>query len=146
MVLPLPPLAELTVWSLALSFLMALVYRIFGKPGAVRELKEKRAELDRRTKEARKAGNKAEVEKLTTEMLELHNRQMKGNLKPMLVSMALFLGPLWFWFPQAFAGMKTLLPFELPLFGADVSWLGWYILVSIPSNVLFRKMLGMDAA
>jgi uncharacterized membrane protein (DUF106 family) len=37
-----------------------------------------------------------------------------------------------------------MLPFPLPFVGNDVGWLGMYIIMSLPSSVLFRKILGVD--
>ncbi|MBU4246542.1 MAG: EMC3/TMCO1 family protein [Nanoarchaeota archaeon] len=47
-------------------------------------------------------------------------------------------------------GMLTLenarfkLPFRFPGIGDNVGWLGLYIIISIPSTMLFRKILGVD--
>ena len=35
------------------------------------------------------------------------------------------------------------LPFSLPIWGSNIGWLGWYILVSIPMSTVFRKALGI---
>ncbi len=35
------------------------------------------------------------------------------------------------------------LPIPLPIWGYHIGWLGWYILVSIPMSVTFRKILGV---
>ena len=35
------------------------------------------------------------------------------------------------------------LPVPLPIWGYHIGWLGWYILVSIPMSVTFRKILGV---
>ena len=34
------------------------------------------------------------------------------------------------------------LPFAFPFFGDNLGWLGWYILISIPSAQIFRKLMG----
>jgi len=35
------------------------------------------------------------------------------------------------------------LPISLPIWGSNIGWLGWYILVSIPFTTVFRKTLGI---
>ncbi len=43
-----------------------------------------------------------------------------------------------------FRNMRVGLPFSLPFVGNDLGWLGFYILVSIPSTILARKLLGVQ--
>ncbi|MBW6461577.1 MAG: DUF106 domain-containing protein [DPANN group archaeon] len=43
-----------------------------------------------------------------------------------------------------FKTMKIKLPIRLPLVGGFVGWLGMYILMSIPSTIVFRKLLGVQ--
>ena len=146
-VLGLSPIAEMTLWSLLLSLLSVLLYRFLGaKPERLREIKGKQKEMKGRMDAAKKAGKTEEMNKLMKESLELQNQQMKGNFKPMLASLVVFLLPLWVFFPQYYPYplFKVLLPFSVPLLGPDVSWLGWYILIAVPGNFLFRRLLGMD--
>ena len=43
-----------------------------------------------------------------------------------------------------FSSMKVKLPISIPFVGDSVGWLGFYILVSIPTTILFRKILGVQ--
>ncbi|NOQ56395.1 MAG: DUF106 domain-containing protein [Nanohaloarchaea archaeon] len=43
-----------------------------------------------------------------------------------------------------FKTMKVKLPISLPIIGESVGWLGMYILMSIPSTIIFRKLLGVQ--
>ena len=139
-------MVELAVWSLLLSLLMAVVYRTLGKkPADLRALKARSKELKQRADAAKKAGNQEEANKLLTEMLSLSHEQMKGNMKPMLVSLLVFGAALW-WFAREFVALSIPLPFTIPLIGPAANWFWWYLLITVPATVFFRKLLGMDAA
>jgi len=43
-----------------------------------------------------------------------------------------------------FENVRFKLPFHFPGIGDKVGWLGLYIIISIPSTMLFRKILGVD--
>ena len=43
-----------------------------------------------------------------------------------------------------FKTMKVKLPISLPLVGGFVGWLGMYILMSIPSTIILRKLFGVQ--
>ena len=36
------------------------------------------------------------------------------------------------------------MPFTLPFIGSYLSWFWWYIFVSLPATIIFRKMLGVE--
>ncbi len=43
-----------------------------------------------------------------------------------------------------FSSMKVKLPVSIPFVGDVVGWLGFYILMSIPSTIILRKLLGVQ--
>lgn len=43
-----------------------------------------------------------------------------------------------------FSSMKVKLPVSIPFVGDTVGWLGFYILMSIPSTIILRKLLGVQ--
>jgi uncharacterized membrane protein (DUF106 family) len=43
-----------------------------------------------------------------------------------------------------FARVLVTLPIPLPIFGAYLGWLGWYILASIPIMIIIRKLLKIN--
>ena len=130
-------IAELSI-SLLIIFLITLVYRFTTNQTAMRELKQKQQELSAKMKELQKT-NPEEANKVAGEVLKLTNVQMKENMKPMMLTMAvvfLFLP----WFGEVFIGPIV----TFPLFNYSVGWLGWYIVISIPFTQLFRKLLGVE--
>ncbi len=54
-------------------------------------------------------------------------------------------GGLWNAVPEGssvvFQRIVALLPVSMPVFGDDAGWLGWYFIVSIPTMILWRKLL-----
>tara|TARA_Y100000310_G_C20422585_1_gene687382 strand:- start:489 stop:845 length:357 start_codon:yes stop_codon:yes gene_type:complete len=38
----------------------------------------------------------------------------------------------------------VMLPVEVPIVGDDMGWLAWYFIISIPSMVIIRKLMGIN--
>jgi uncharacterized membrane protein (DUF106 family) len=64
-------------------------------------------------------------------------------MKPMIVSFLIVIIILPF-LPDLFPGVVVNLPFSIPFFGNDFGWLAWYIIVSVPLNSIFRRLLGVE--
>ena len=92
-------------------------------------MKEKNAEL----KELMKKGaenNKAEIERVQTEILALSSKSMKSMPKMMAANMLVFL-PLFGMVSNVYTGVKILLPFPLSLIWAQGDWFWVYVLCSL---------------
>ncbi len=138
----LPPAIGEAIVAAVVTIVITLFYKYMVDQNKMRELKTKVKELQKKQKEVPK-GNTEELNKLLSEMLSLQNQQMKLNLKPMiptlLIAVAVF--P---WMGSVFTGPMVILPFALPFFGNDFGWLMWYIILSIPMSIVFRKILGVE--
>jgi uncharacterized membrane protein (DUF106 family) len=141
-VLGLQPMLSLAVVSIAVTFVITLIYRFLSDPKKLKELKDRTKEISARTKEVQKS-DPEEAKKLTDEMLQITNKQMMASMKPMLATLlvAAFTLP---WMATTFTGQIVLLPADVPVFGADLGWLMWYILISIPASQILRKLMGVD--
>mgnify|MGYP001587883077 CR=1 FL=1 len=42
-----------------------------------------------------------------------------------------------------FERIIALLPFSLPFFNDDLSWISWYVLISIPTMIIMRRAMGI---
>jgi len=141
-VLGLQPMLSLAVVSIAVTFVITLIYRFLSDPKKIKELRDRAKEINAKTKEIQKS-NPEEAKNLTNEMLSITNKQMMANMKPMLVTLlvaALTLP----WMAEQFAGPIVRLPADVPMLGVDLGWLMWYILISIPASQILRKALGVD--
>jgi uncharacterized membrane protein (DUF106 family) len=141
-VMGMQPMLSLIAVSVAVTFVITLLYRFLSNPKKMKELKDRAKELSTKTKELQKT-NPDEAKKMTNEMLEITNKQMMASMKPMLATLliaALFLP----WMAAQFTGPIVRLPADVPYFGADLGWLMWYIIVSIPASQILRKLLGVD--
>ena len=223
------PTTEVLLISIGLGILLAALYRALVDQKKVSALKTDLDRLKKESSEAQKAGNKAEAERLTKELMRASSGQAKMSMKPMMASLVIFGITLWFLatvygpvleFPTtatgtglgsvkegvfqyqgenlsfvyyessgpkvkmdlngngfeddaekpfnevlfergplmwkatataekegqtivSFAPDIVTLPFALPFLGGTISWFWWYILVSIPVNIVFRKLLGV---
>jgi uncharacterized membrane protein (DUF106 family) len=84
--LPFDPVVAVTIFAIIILVLINIFYKILIKQHEAKELKEKTKELNRQMKEAQKAGNKDESNKLLSEMMRENSRLMRMTMKPMIVS------------------------------------------------------------
>jgi len=140
--LGLPVIIEELLLVSVILFITSLIYKFMINKNEIREVKEKQREKQEKIKELQKT-NPKEANQVMNEMLKLSQKQMKMTLKPMMVSLLLFLVVLPF-LPNLFPGVVANLPFTLPYFGSDFGWLAWYFILSIPLNSIFRKLLGVE--
>ena len=131
------------VFSLVLSFVIAVLYRVLTNPEEIRRIKEELKFYREKSKKAQKASNTAEVQKLTNDMLKLSQKQMSMMMKPMFVSAIVFFIALG-WLHSTFSEVVVNLPFPLPFFGAELTWFWWYVIITLPATFIFRKALGVE--
>jgi uncharacterized membrane protein (DUF106 family) len=137
------PFIELLVWSVLLAFITALLYRLLTKPGEMRRIRQEMNDLKGRASKAQKAGDAKEATRLTSEMLKGNQAVFRMNMKPMMVSMLLFIFILG-WLAARFATLSMSAPFYIPFIGSSFNWFWWYFVVVIAGNFIFRKLLGVE--
>jgi len=135
--------AEVLLWTIGLSFLLAVIYRVLTNPEEMRRIKENMKEIQAKVKKAQKDGNMDEVNALTSQVLRGSQQQFMQNMKPMMVStfiFFIFLG----WVGAQYAELVVYLPFAVPFIGSKTGWFVWYIIITLPFTFFFRKMLGVE--
>ncbi len=146
------PIQEVLLWSLTLSLVLALIYRILTKPREIRAIKEEVKEIRGKMKKSQKDGNTEETNRLLSEMMKLNQKQLRSNMKPMLASMVIFLVAIGF-LRDTYSNFLIQLPFTLPLLSYSfpfvvlrdsIGWFWWYILITIPCTFIFRRLLGVE--
>ncbi len=131
--------AELILASIVV-FSITMIYKFLIDQNKAKENKIQVNELQKKLKEVK--DNKEETNRISTEMMKLTSQQMRSTMKPMFVVMIvafLFLP----WMSSTFSEEIVSLPFSLPFFGNDFGWLAWYIVISVPLSMVFRKALGV---
>ncbi|MBR9682527.1 MAG: DUF106 domain-containing protein [Candidatus Aenigmarchaeota archaeon] len=141
-ILVLPDPLALAIMSILVTFVVTLIYKKFIDQTAMREIKAKVKAMQAESKELQKTDPDAASKKMS-EMMSLTNQQMKLSMKPMIPTMIFVLAFLP-WISSLFEGPVVFLPFELPFFGNDFGWLAWYMMISLPSSQLLRKILGVE--
>jgi uncharacterized membrane protein (DUF106 family) len=135
------PIEEL-LFSAAITFIITLIYKFLANQNEMRQLKANVKEKQAKIKELQKT-NPQEANKMLNEVMALSSKQMRMNMKPMLLTLVV-VGITLPWLGQAFPGTVVKLPFTLPYFEDDFGWLAWYIIVSIPFGIYFRKLLKVE--
>jgi uncharacterized membrane protein (DUF106 family) len=140
-VLGLPSYVSLTIIAGLIVFITTLFYKYMVDQNAIKALKEEQKAISAKAKEMQKE-DPEKASKLMGEALKLTNKQMKMNMKPMMAAIvvAFIVLP---WIGQTFVEPIFILPFSLPLLGAEVGWLAWYFVVAIVLSTTFRKILGV---
>ena len=147
-ILSLNPVLSLFVFACIVSLIAVLPYRFLSDQTKINELKNQQKEKQTKIKEIQKT-NPTEATKMTNELLIISRSMFKLTIKPLLVVLVL----LYVFFPWLGEVFKTLviptplglIPASTPfLFGITIpGWILWYIIISIPLNQLFRKILGL---
>ena len=135
------PLA-VAAMTAAIVFVITIFYKKMIDQSAARLIKQEMSDVKARVKELQKT-NPEEANKESMKMLAASNKQMKLAMKPMLPTM-IFVLLLLPWMSTVFHGYTVALPVSLPLVGNSMDWLVWYIVLSIPMNMLFKRAMGVE--
>ena len=138
----LPVAIEELLASIVITLLITLFYKFLINQNDARQLKASMKEKQAKAKELQKT-NPQEANRVVNEMMALSSKQMKMNMKPMLLTFVL-VGITLPYFAQAFPGDVVSLPVSIPFLGSSLNWFWWYVLVSIPLGYFFRKILGVE--
>lgn len=142
-VLALPPAISELILAAIICFIITVFSKKLIDQNHALEIKKQIKNFQEKIKTAQKNKQTDEANRLMTQMLNLNSQQMKLMMKPMIPTM-LFVILFFPWLGFVYAGKQVLLlPVSLPLFGNDLGWFTWYIIVSIPLTMLFRKAMGV---
>ena len=147
------PMLDIGLIAFALAIVSQLLQRRFLDKKLMKEQQEQIKQKQQKIKElASKKDDKfkSEIEKLETEMLGITNVMMKGSLRHMMFSMAVFLPAFWF-IGATYDGAVIYTPIPLPLIHRDfsfeitarMSWLWYYIYVGIVCNILLNAIMNL---
>lgn len=134
-----PNVLEILIIAIVLSLAMTISYKYLTDQAVMRELKAEINKLKKKMKEHRSDPEKLrEVQK---EMMPLNMKYFKMSMKPTLITMLPFL--------LIFIGLRSVygevaiipLPWDLPLIGTSLEWIGTYIIFSLVLSTVFRKAL-----
>jgi uncharacterized membrane protein (DUF106 family) len=144
------PVLFIAIVSGVLSLILTLVNKVIVDQGRMKELQKKVSVYNKELMKASKSNDTAKVAQLNKDKPQIMQmqREMMQMQMPMFMSMVPFI--IIFIFLRKLAdamawGVIMDLPFNLPIMGINNSftWLGWYILCSLPFTALFRKVLGV---
>ena len=137
------PVEEVMLWGILVSVSMAAVYRVFIKPSEMASIKRDLDFFKKKISAANKIGDTKKSQELLGEMMKVNQKMFQKNMKPMMVSMivaVIILGLI----GQEHTAAVIHLPFNVPFAGTELTWLWWYILVTLPFSMFFRKIAGVE--
>jgi len=127
------------ILSVIVVFLITIIYRFTQDKEKLKSIREQQKEKQAKMKELQKT-NPEEANKMASEMFKLNNEQLRANMKPLLLTFIIVFALLP-WISSVFKGPVVSLPVSLPFLGNEIDWLWWYLIISIPLNTIFRKLL-----
>jgi len=137
------PMILVFIISTCLAFVIALIYKIFGDQEKMGDMKKRMKDLQKKIKEAGEKNNQKEINKYNKELLKMSSEQMKMQYKPMLVTFIVII-PIFAWLGPNLFGSEPVVSLPFTILGKDsLTWIWWYIIVSLPMGVIFRKILGI---
>lgn len=143
MVFGLPGYQEVLIISLILSLIMVLLTKFLTNQDEIRKAKREMKFYQDKIKKAQKSEDKEAVSKLSKDMLKASSKQMKQSMKPMFVSLIIFVIALG-WLTGEYGELLINLPITLPVLGNQLNWFWWYLIIVLPTSFIFRKMLGVE--
>ena len=145
-----PPWSTLFIFLLAaaISFLMSLANRLTTDPEKTQAWRKEIAEWNEQFREARKSGNKKQMEKLMKKQQYILQIQAKMSWQSMKVSLLFFIPLMIVWFFLNNTYRKQPIAY-FPGIGPQLLWLPplfwWYLLCSFFFSTLFSHLLGLTS-
>lgn len=137
------PVATVACVSVMMALLLTVLNRLLVDQTKIRLIREELKKLRTEMKKAQDGKDEKKMKKVMAKNMELSHKQLTMTMKPLMYSMV-FVFMVLPWLRHTFADLAVSLPVGLPIIGNAVGWLGLYIIVSMPSTVVFRKALGVQ--
>lgn len=126
--------------SVGATLVATLIQKKFTDVDLVKTLRGDIKKINKEMKESKEDAKK--LNELMNKSFEIQKKMMGQTMKPTMISSVAVLGA--FYFLSTFYSETTLLlPFSLPFIGNTLGWIGIYILVSIISSIVFRKIFDL---
>jgi uncharacterized membrane protein (DUF106 family) len=136
----LEPTLAIAILSFIISFGINLCYKFLSDQQKISQLKHESREIALKIKEAQKQQDVDKLNKLFSEAMQKNAEVMRLTFKPMIVSM-IFVLIFLPWLNQHYTGIVI----KAPIIGSiPFGWLGWYFIVSLPSILITRRLLGIE--
>lgn len=143
MVFGLPGYQEVLIISIALSLLIVILTKLLTNQDEIKKAKREMKFYQEKIKKAQKAGDNQTVSKLSNDMLKASSKQLRQSMKPMFVSLIIFVIALG-WLAAEYGELVINLPVTLPFLGSELNWFWWYLIIVLPTSFIFRKVLGVE--
>ena len=138
------PVIGVFIFGLVISLVMTLINKKFLGSGKAKEVREKMNELREEMLKFQKSGDMKKVNEYLARMMKLNNEYMKFSFKPLIISfvIAILVLPL---LNMLYTGkVVATIPNTIPVIGGfQLSWIWWYIIVSLVLGLIFRKLIGV---
>lgn len=132
---------ELGLIASGLSLVSLLIQKKLIDQEKASELKDKIKEL--RNKMANVKEEKREMEKIQKKLMDLQIKYLRMSMRASFPTMFIFLLAYWL-MGKRYKGFSVSIPLKLPILGGQLSWIFIFIVFSIISNLVLRKLLKVE--
>lgn len=129
-----------TFITVVATLVATLIQKKFTDVDLMKSLKAETKKISREMKEVKQDTKK--LNELMSKSFEIQKKMMGQTMKPMMFSSIIILG-VFFLLSAFFSEVTLTLPFSLPFIGNTLGWVGIYIIVSIISSLIFRKIFDL---
>lgn len=146
------PYQEVCIYSITTTIIITLLYRVLVDQKEMKKLKHELNYYQKRMKQAQKTGKKEDVQKFLCEMTKLQKKQFALNIRPMMISMFIFV-LLFLWIASNYSNLSVKLPIPLPYISWDFpiihitreyNWFWWYFILILLTSFISRKLIGIQ--
>lgn len=134
---------EVMLWSVGLSAVMIVITKILTNQKEIKKIKHEMNFFKEKMDHAKKSGDTTKTEQYMGDMLKASNKQLKHSLKPLFVSMFIFIIALQL-LGATYVELVVALPVWIPFLGTEVNWFWWYFLTVIPASMFLRKFFDIQ--
>jgi uncharacterized membrane protein (DUF106 family) len=140
----LKPALAIFIISSILSLISVAISVLTVNKEAVIKIKERMSSLQKEMKAAQKERNDKALTKIFEEAMKINFQMLKLKSKSMVI--ILFLTILIFpWLNYHFGGVSVAkLPFSIPIIGSNISWIWWYIFVSLTITYVIQRIIRIE--
>lgn len=129
------PIAEILIITVLFALGINIFSKVTGRNKDYKEMRENMKSVYSMMKKAKDIKDSEEIKRLNKEMLDANKKLARKSFRIMTVTILFFM---------AFAYILNIFYAEVIIrtpFGFDIGWFYYYLMVFIPSSLVFRKWL-----
>jgi len=140
----LTPIIAIFIIGASISIFMSLVNKKVLSGERAKEVKKNMQDVRAKMLDAQKSGDTKKMNEYLKELMKINSEYMKFMLKPMIVSIILFILIIPIVRERYTGEVVATVPNTLPMIGGfELSWFWWYVICTFTVSIVAKKILGI---